>query len=584
MKHFNSTRYKMRAASFCFGVMLLASSISVALGKPMVKDYETEKTVYKLCFDADAANRSGNYAQAVSLLTQAAASDPTSYSSMVHLEMSEAYKGLKNFSRSLAECNRALKFDPENTSALYGIGLAEYQLGDYEKAIAALDRFVSMSNDQQARADCKKFISEISVFKNLTQSSKLIDSGHPRDALRLLEKAASFDPTPQSATIHANLAYVLRQTGDPERAIIEGEKALRLDPSDKNCAYTLGLAYQDLGKFEKAISWLRRYVEMENDPVRRQHAADYVQELSDDRVKNLPPDLQKPDYLDQMKKMAPMNSWQAERMPLKVYVKPGSGQRGYKPVFKTYVTQGLDTWCAASGKKLNYKYVDSPSNADITVEWTESPILGFESGRERQKAGVTLPITDENGNIKSSSVKIRTVLAFDPKQTISDKQCSLVTMHEIGHALGIFGHSTLYSDLMYFGSSSKQSSVPTKRDKATLARLYKDFPVIAFTPKTAPVEPPAPSSVHETVAPPIAFLPPKPSDTKKLMPPMFVPPPIKPEREKLVPPMFVPPPISQVKQKKLPEVPLFVPPPVKPNHKQEKKPDMSPLMFTPPPK
>jgi hypothetical protein len=200
-----------------------------------------------------------------------------------------------------------------------------------------------------------------------------------------------------------------------------------------------------------------------------------------------------------------------------------------------------------------------------------------ENNRTRQKAGLTTPhINDKTHEIDSQDVRIRTVNGFDPKRLISDGEAASVCMHEIGHAMGL-GHSTCYSDIMYFGASSKMSGYPTKRDKATIARLYEDYPQVKFTPSSTSTS----SSAPIQYLPPPAFVPPLPPDTKKLVPPLFMPPPIKPAAERLQPPLFVPPPVSEALKSKKIDVPLFVPPPL-PEKKTHAKTD--PRLFVPPPK
>ena len=190
-------------------------------------------------------------------------------------------------------------------------------------------------------------------------------------------------------------------------------------------------------------------------------------------------------------------------------------------------------------------------------------------------------------------MQIRTVNGFDSSKLLTDGQAASVSMHEIGHALGL-GHSTCCSDIMYFGSSSKQTGFPSKRDKATIARLYADYKPVSFTEQSAPI----PTGTHIEYLPPPAFLPPVPTNADKLPPPLFVPPPAKSADEKLQPPVFVPPPIApdevlpgaahpveahpaEAQSYKHGDVPMFVPPPLT---KKKTTGDVAPPLFVPQPK
>jgi predicted Zn-dependent protease len=48
-----------------------------------------------------------------------------------------------------------------------------------------------------------------------------------------------------------------------------------------------------------------------------------------------------------------------------------------------------------------------------------------------------------------------------------------VIVHEIGHALGLLGHSPLRDDVMFAILADEPVQRPTERDLATLRRLYK---------------------------------------------------------------------------------------------------------------
>ena len=215
--------------------------------------------------------------------------------------------------------------------------------------------------------------------------------------------------------------------------------------------------------------------------------------------------------------------------------------------------KSLDTWCEASGKKVNYTISKKRDNADIVVSWTPN-VLNSES-ESRVVAGLTTPqVAGEE--YESVLVQLRTTDPYTPGVFVRDGEMGSVTMHEVGHAIGL-DHSNYIYDVMYFRSNSMQSGMPTKRDKATMAKLYVDHPVIMFkpNPESTPAGPPV------VFLPPPTFAPPKPPDNTNILPPMFTPPPLK---EKLAPPMFIPPPLSG--NRKPPpnavSIPTFMPPPV----------------------
>src|SRR5438105_3338418 len=70
--------------SCCIVAGAMLAPASICAGRQAIKSYEIESKVYELCRRSTALINSQSYSQARDLMVQAAAYDPTSYSSNVH--------------------------------------------------------------------------------------------------------------------------------------------------------------------------------------------------------------------------------------------------------------------------------------------------------------------------------------------------------------------------------------------------------------------------------------------------------------------------------------------------------------------
>jgi tetratricopeptide (TPR) repeat protein len=532
----------------------------------LVGSYADEKAAYDYCRESSALMNSGNYQAAVDSLRKAIALDPTSYSSEAHAELAECYRRTKNFSAAFAEARTALKLDPRANQALYTMALTHYDMQNYDEAIATLRRYLSTTDGGASASEAQRLLKQITIYSDLRKASNFIRSGRHDQAIAPLQEAARYDPSTFSAQIHGNLAFVYRQTGAAEKAVAEGKKAVTLDPQDKDSVYCVAVALGDCGRFEEGIDWLKRYAAMEPDQARRGGAANSISMFEQDLDRQKDPCNAAPDYL-QIRE-SNYERWSRERLPLKIYVANGEGVPGHRDVFARFVPRALDAWSDGSGNKLNYVMVPKVEDSDIDIVWTDQKLIAGTDQPWMKVAGLTNYDQDRKG-LKHATIQVSTVDPYEGKRPLEDGECAQVCLHEMGHALGL-DHSRAAKDVMYYRSSKQQTGKLTARDKASIAKLYDDFPVLAIVPKRETREEPK-------FLPIPSFLPPKAKDTGSLPPPTFLPPPVG---KKLTPPLFTPPPLSKTNgSEKAPAAPLFVPPPAK----QQKK-DPSQLFFVPAPK
>ncbi|MBX9573931.1 MAG: tetratricopeptide repeat protein, partial [Candidatus Obscuribacterales bacterium] len=101
---------------------------------------------------------------------------------------------------------------------------------------------------------------------------------------------------------------------------------------------------------------------------------------------------------------------------------------------------------------------------------SERPLPGRcpPSGGKVNHSGLTLVVPNKSGQIADAHIRLFT-FNFAARAYATNNQIKSTSLHEIGHALGIKGHSDRSSDIMYPVSSISNIS---GRDKRTLAALY----------------------------------------------------------------------------------------------------------------
>ncbi len=185
-----------------------------------------------------------------------------------------------------------------------------------------------------------------------------------------------------------------------------------------------------------------------------------------------------------------VHRWTPGRFPLRLYVANGSNVPGYRPIMNQMAINAFAAWSKGSEHRLSYVVVNDPRGANVTLDWTADPAKMTIANAQGQTYFQFMRSGTGNNTIKGAKISILTVWRHD-KSVLTDKAMNMVCIHEIGHALGLSGHSPRRSDIMFYAISPKGPFLPglSAGDKATVKHLYQGYE----HPAPTTVEHPQPS-------------------------------------------------------------------------------------------
>lgn len=193
-----------------------------------------------------------------------------------------------------------------------------------------------------------------------------------------------------------------------------------------------------------------------------------IEELADTRKS-----AKEPDYFGELVSHSRITYWPENRMPIKVYIPAGESAGAFSKVDVDCIKSCFDEWVALVPKRLSYKLVLKPEDADIVFSQAQKH---SDLGLSQTVMAHTVPVCEgppkwRVGRI--SKVNIDVVRLEPPIQSVADDRMPkrhAVFLHEIGHALGLDGHSCNGSDMMFFQNVVLKM---TDRDRQTFKLIYQ---------------------------------------------------------------------------------------------------------------
>jgi len=162
--------------------------------------------------------------------------------------------------------------------------------------------------------------------------------------------------------------------------------------------------------------------------------------------------------------------WKKSTMPITVHIERFSEAAGFRPEYADILQTAWLDWSKASSGRVRIKFVPYPYRARVVCKWTDKrdPEPGLPLGH----AGVT-SIRHSDGNMIQANMRIRTDILQEAPRSMAPDLAYRTALHEVGHALGLLGHSDQPSDIMFgFCLPEDTAGALSMRDINTLIALY----------------------------------------------------------------------------------------------------------------
>ena len=303
------------------------------------------------------------------------------------------------------------------------------------------------------------------VSRKFKTALELTMSGKDSEAAAMYAEICKLAPT--FALAHQQYGAILLGLDKVKEAEAELLKANTLRPGMSFTLLALGSVFERQSRNKEALAKYIQYLKVAPEAENASEIAERINILKVEIKRNQGAEssLGKDNYLSEAVSVG-ATRWFPSAMPLTIFIDSGNQVKSYRSEFTTIFKKAFDDWIEASQGKIRIKIADSPTVASIVCRWLDDPnkLVNPIDGGDANSS------VDESGALNRSRIMLLTEANGLP---LTNDLMRGLCLHEIGHALGIQGHSSQQGDVMTASYDFKHPNANlSERDKKTLLELY----------------------------------------------------------------------------------------------------------------
>ena len=224
--------------------------------------------------------KNNNIDKAIEAFKKSAELDPSEVAP--HLALAEIYESQKSTEAAIAEYQKCVQLDPHNPTFEARLGHLYFQTERWDEAYGAFQKAAALEPRDgaiyywlariaeerhqwaEAENDSRKAydLSRDPQFLPLLAYYLTVE-GKPKEAISWLQKARKTDPTNPNVILFLGMDYL--DLDKPKKALPILEAGAAQQPKDAQMQFQLGVAYDRLGQFDKAVAQFEKVLVLDPD-------------------------------------------------------------------------------------------------------------------------------------------------------------------------------------------------------------------------------------------------------------------------------------------------------------------------------